>query len=181
MAIKPVTFGTALQNAIDEMMKLNRYKVRLLTDRDFINHIDRMEDHFRSYDEIWLSGYFSNAFNKKVKGLHEKYERVDFRILAIDPKSNKSNQEALEELFAMGAKVRIHPNLHARLSIMYNLAAESGQLIIGSYDYNREGLSGENENIGIWTENPELIDNARNRFEHLWGSCDDLNPRPVVF
>ncbi len=85
MKIRPDSFGTALQNAIDEMMKLNRYKVHLLTDRDFINHIDRMEHHFSKYDEIWLSGHFSNAFTKKIKGLKEKFERVDFRVLSIDP------------------------------------------------------------------------------------------------
>lgn len=71
-----------------------------------------------------------------------------------------------------GAKVRIHKTLHARLFIGYNKDTDTMMVIIGTYDYNREGISGENINAGIYSHDTELVLRARTFFLEQWDSSD---------
>lgn len=71
-----------------------------------------------------------------------------------------------------GAKVRIHKTLHARLFIGYNKDTDTMMVIIGTYDYNREGISGENINAGIYSHDTELVLRARTFFLEQWDSPD---------
>ena len=123
------TFQGDVDIAVDRVSRILRHKVRLISDKEFVTHIDRMEDHLQNYEEVWLTGHFSNAFNKRVRGLKGKYSGVDFRILAIDPRGNTGNIRALKELNDIGAKVKMHPDLHARMFIGCNKSTDTMSLI----------------------------------------------------
>jgi len=71
-----------------------------------------------------------------------------------------------------GAKVKIHGTLHARIFIGYNEKTSTWKTIIGSYDYNREGISGENINAGIVSQDIEVVQKARDFFKEQWYSRD---------
>lgn len=164
------TLNEALCQALSSIHRLAKFSARIITDQDFQTHIDSMPIHFRNYAQMYLTGHFSNAFTKKIRGLPKGHPGCDFRVLSIDPRKNKSNLNALNELKKEGAKVKIHDTLHARMFIGITEETDTWYLIVGSYDYNREGISGENENIGMYTENPEIVKQAREIFMKYWSS-----------
>ena len=166
------TYNEAFQNAQDALRRLTRFRVLWYPYESFKKFIEQMETHFTTYKEVWLTGHFSKSFVRRIRGLPSRYPNCDFRVLSIDPKSNKINLEALKEIKEEGGKVKIHRTLHARMFIGCNEDTDSMCLIIGSYDYNREGISGENVNIGLYTSNPELIKQAKAFFLVQWNSRD---------
>ena len=166
------TYNEAYKNAQNALEKLTRFRARWYPYESFNKFIEQMESHFIAYKEIWLTGHFSYSFVRRIKGLPSIYPGCDFRVLSIDPKSNKINLEALKSIKEEGGKVKIQRTLHARMFIGCNEDADSMCLIIGSYDYNREGISGENVNAGLFTTDPEMIKQAKDFFLVQWKSRD---------
>jgi len=170
---KPIrTLGNEIDEINQILLGLTKFTARWITFEGFKKHFDRMENHFSTYEEIWITGHFSNNFARKIEGLCEKLPNCDLRILSIDPKGNQINLDALNKMKEDGARVKIHRKLHARMFIGYNEKRDIMELMIGSYDYNREGYSGENINVCISSRNPELIHEARKFFMKHWRSRD---------
>jgi len=167
------TYNEAFQNAQDGLKRLSRFRARWYPYESFRKFIEQMETHFKTYKEIWLTGHFSNSFARRIEGLPSKLPGCDFRVLSIDT-TNKKNLEALKIIKKEGGKVKIHKTLHARMFIGCNEDTDTMCLIIGTYDYNREGISGENVNAGLYTSNPEIIKRAKDFFLAQWNSAQDI-------
>ncbi len=45
-------------------------------------------------------------------------------------------------------------------------------MIVGTYDYTRDGMSGENVNVGLRTNSPEANKKAKDFFMEQWNSTD---------
>jgi len=163
------TYNEAFQNAQDSLGRLSRFKAIWCPYEFFSNIIEQMETHFKVYKEIWLTGHFSNSFVRRIEGLPSRYPGCDFRVLSIYS-TNKINTEALESIKAEGGKVKMHRTLHARMFIGCNEDTDSMCLIIGSHDYTREGIPGENVNAGLYTTNPEIMKQAKDFFLAQWNS-----------
>lgn len=166
------TLNEAYQNALDGLNRLLKFSASWYPYASFKKLIEQMGTHFSSYKELWLTGHFSNSFVRRIKGLCVMYPGCDFRILAIDPKGNSANMKALKDIKEEGGKVKIHKTLHARMFIGCNEVADIMFLLIGTHDYNREGISGENLNVGLYTRNPEIIKKAKDFFLEQWDSRD---------
>lgn len=50
-----------------------------------------------------------------------------------------------------------------------------GYLILGSFDFNREGIGDLRKDAGIITENPELVEAALSYFNDVWESSSPLS------
>jgi hypothetical protein len=48
------------------------------------------------------------------------------------------------------------------------------EIVLGSFDFNRDSLSGVKRNSGIHTGNPDLCKSAISFFEDMWDSEDSL-------
>lgn len=166
------TFSDEMSEIHNILARLDRFRARWITFEGFKRHFDKMENHFMTYEQIWITGHFSNNFARGIEGLCNKFPGCDFRILSIDPKGNRINIDALIKMEEDGAKVKIHKKLHARMFIGYHKKRDMMELMIGSYDYNREGYSGENINVCVSSRDPELIQKARKFFIRLWKSRD---------
>lgn len=71
----------------------------------------------------------------------------------------------------IGVEIRVHRRLHCRIFIAYTLHPERGfigHLILGSFDYNDEGVNLTKRNAGIKTMNPDLLKSAIEYFEEIW-------------
>lgn len=165
------TFTEEISKLVAVSQRLSTFQASWVTREDFDDHIKSMKNYFSTYKEIWITGHFSNSFAMKIKGLCKKYPGCDLRILSIYT-TNKKNLDALNKIKADGAKVKIHSTLHSRIFIGYNEETSTWKTIIGSYDYNREGISGENINAGISSQDIEVIQKARDFFKEQWYSSD---------
>ena len=166
------SFTEEIAKIVEVSQRLSTFQAHWMTFEDFEHHVDRMKNYFAMYKEIWITGHFSYNFARKLHGLCKKYPNCDIRILSINPKGNQNNLRALKKLKEDGAKVKIHPALHARIFIGYNEETSLWQTIIGSYDYNREGISGENINASISSKDINVVQQARGFFSNLWNSTE---------
>lgn len=66
--------------------------------------------------------------------------------------------------------VKVCDNLHARIILGYNKQKHDTFVIIGSFDFTKEAISGELYNIGICSKDPELFKNTFKFFTNLWES-----------
>lgn len=169
---KPIqrSFTDEISTLVEVSQRLSKFQATWVTFESFKDHVDQMKKYFSEFEEIWITGHFSYSFARELDGLCNKFPGCDLRILSIDPRGNKNNLRALTKLKANGAKVKIHPALHARIFIGYNGSTSSWETIIGSYDYNREGISGENINASIASRDICVIQEAREFFLDLWDS-----------
>lgn len=170
--ISPPTFGEEIEIVTQSALRLSTFQAKWMTLQDFKNHVKQMKNHLQRYDEIWMTGHFGENFVREIKGLFKQSPSCDIRILSINPGNNKRNQRALKTLRSEGAKVKIHPALHARIFIGYNESISSWETIVGSYDYNREGYGGDNYNASISSRDIGVVSMARKFFLELWNSPD---------
>jgi len=69
-----------------------------------------------------------------------------------------------------GAEVKINNRLHARFLVVYTPSPNppNGLLLIGSFDFNKEGMSRERYDAGIMTRHPDLVNSAIQLFDQIW-------------
>jgi hypothetical protein len=79
-----------------------------------------------------------------------------------------------------GIEIRVNDRIHTRLFIGYSdrdLNTDSnGVLLLGTFDFNKEGLSEDKINAGILTRHPDLVKSARELFERVWEEKIDTKP-----
>ena len=64
--------------------------------------------------------------------------------------------------------VKVNVDVHARMFIGYHEHLHTSELLLGSFDFNRDGLSRHKVNAGIKTKNPDLVKEAVAFFEKIW-------------
>jgi hypothetical protein len=161
-----------LSNVSDQILSLHRYNVRFLKAPSFIKYLERFDELPTTFQKIMLMGHFDNAFTEIVGESYPLHSSIcEVRILSH--RFNKGdrddpNRRALETLADMGAIVKVNVDVHARMFIGYHEHHNISELLLGSFDFNRDGLSRHKVNAGIITKNPDLVKDAVTLFEKIW-------------
>ena len=119
--------------------------------------------------ELVLTGYFDQYLLKDFKAMSPK-PSVKF----ISPELTKSKQDqinldALRRLSKMGAKVRFHPMIHARMVL------SPTEIIVGSADIKSDCLGGRRYDAGIWSNNPALVRSGEVFVDKVWSESKPLS------
>ena len=119
--------------------------------------------------ELVLTGYFDQYLLKDFKAMSPKPS-----IKFISPELTKSKQDqinldALKRLSKMGAKVRFHPMLHARMVL------SPTEIIAGSADIKSDCLGGRRYDAGIWSNNPALVRSGKVFIDKVWSEAKPLS------
>lgn len=82
----------------------------------------------------------------------------------------------MRKLCEAGAEIKVNNRLHARFLVAHTQMERgiTGVLIIGSFDFNTEGMSKERYDAGIKTTNPDLIASALKLFEEIWTDRESI-------
>ena len=167
--------------------ELHQFSVSFMADRNF----DELVTHLRSsYDtsvmgytvigyknlegtHIDISGYFSEGM---VDILSAKIrEGCKIRLLSLPLNLNypqdRRNLTALRKMQDAGIEIRISNRNHSRLLLVYRTEEETitrGALVVGSFDFNKEGFAHERKDAGIITQHPDLVKSAVSFFNEIW-------------
>ena len=68
----------------------------------------------------------------------------------------------------MGAEVRFHPMLHARV------VCNSTEVIVGSSDIKSDCLGDRRFDAGVWSNNPVLVQGVNEFFQRVWSESKPL-------
>jgi hypothetical protein len=131
-----------------------------------------------------IIGYFSEGMGQILS--QHLSENKNCTIRLISPELNtaqhqdKMNLTALRNMQATGIEIRVNTRVHTRLFIGYGECDpnEIGYqvLLLGTFDLNKEGLSGEKINAGILTRHPDLVKSARELFKRVWEEKIETKP-----
>lgn len=153
----------------------------------FKRFADDLSSQIGNYDNVCVTGYFSEAIRKQLERVvtrpHVHVRMISPKFTVKSPRDRK-NLEALAKLIKAGAEIRVNDRLHARFLVYYSptflekdKTVFSGFLLIGSFDFNTEGTSMERYDAGIKTSHPDLIRSAVKLFEEIWNESPLLNEK----
>jgi len=166
----------ALERLADEMQRLRR----IMEDKESLSprfvecspeirtYRGRIEGLFKTplSRDVYIMGYFDQIILDKLLP-NARYIRI---ISPTDALKTKRNKDALRRISKAGAKVRLHPMLHARIFCV----PDRRVLIIGSGDLQTNCFGGSRFDAGIWSNYPELIKSAIDFFNRVWEESDPL-------
>jgi hypothetical protein len=113
---------------------------------------------------IWIAGYFDGEIADRL----EKILSVGGEVRIITPELEGKGARALKRMIkSYGAKVKIHPLLHARIFYVHRGGLPWG-VIIGSGDITSECLSGKRFDAAIWSNHPEVMESTEEFFSRVW-------------
>jgi hypothetical protein len=118
--------------------------------------------------EIYIAGYFDHHLLDKLKKILGNGGKV--KIISPEltkSKGDKTNLDALKRMENVGAEVRIHPMLHARI-FHINWAGNPWGVIVGSGDIKSDCLGGRRFDAGIWSNYPDIIKSTIDFFNRVW-------------
>lgn len=118
--------------------------------------------------ELMLTGYFDQYLLKVFQTLTPKPAIKFISPELTSSKSDKVNLDALERLGKIGAEVRVHPMLHARMAL------SPTEIIAGSADIKSDCLGGRRYDAGIWSNNPILVRSGKDFFNKVWNESKPL-------
>ena len=158
-----------------ESLKLDHLKFHIeFLDRDSFKELcNRLYFDFRGSKEICITGYFSEAIREEL----EKLQKTQTHLRLICPEfsltspRDRKNIEALTKLAESGVEIKFNNRLHARMFIAYTPYANSktsGELVLGSFDFNTECMGRERYDAGIKTSHPDLVRSAIAFFDKVW-------------
>ena len=151
---------------------LEFFKTTLVETEKIIDVINNFPCDLENVESISLMGHFDNAFARVVETNLPKYPNFQLRIISLPfPKDSRGeqNRRALEKIEKAGGQVRVNDDLHVRIYLAYHSVAIS-QLMVGSFDFNRDGLSKAKTNIALLTHNQDLAEEALAFFDRIWES-----------
>lgn len=180
----PNYWENATQKIKNGICNLDFFRPDFWTEKEFIEFIDRMSSHFSSYTNLWFLGYFDNSFAKKIEEhFNEARTKImDVRVLSLPfgkDGRGKTNKRTVEKLQRLKVNVRVNDYLHGRMALFFEPAPEGGrhrwcEIVLGSFDFNKDSLSGDKTNAGIHSRNPDLVEAGQKLFEKVWASKDTL-------
>lgn len=169
-----------LKNDVDKIAtSLLRFNVEFYDEAKFKYFVDNhMVNLFHSYDEICISGHFSEGLAElicsKLEGVRKN---LTLRILTSS--TGTSSIEALRKIQDAGAKIRYNRRTHFRMFV--GKSESQGYLILGSFDFNKEGMTMDRRNAGISTTHPDLVQSAYKYFMKVWQEERDSIPLDEKF
>ena len=122
----------------------------------------------KSGEELMLTGYFDQYLLKAFNAM-KPLPKIKFISPELtNSKSDNINLDALKRLTKMGAEVRFHSMIHARIAL------NSKEVIVGSSDIKSDCLGGRRYDAGVWSNNPILVQDANNFFQKVWDESRPL-------
>lgn len=162
-----------------------RFIVEFLDRVTFKQYTDRLHDHLSRFKNICITGYFGETVNKTLQTL-SKSRRV--RILSPKLRPNYERDlmslQVLEDISKEGGVIKLNNRLHARFMVAWNEEPKKdrelrpkihGVLVIGSFDFNKEGMGEERYDAGIKTGHPDLVRHAIDLFEDVWNDRHSIS------
>jgi hypothetical protein len=158
------------------------FKTDFINRDNFKDFADHLYDNLVSgtYNEVCITGYFSETIREAL----ERFSRMEghkVRLICqeLDPKNHreKKNLDVLRRLCKAGVEVKVNDRIHARFLVAHNpefLHETVGLLIIGSFDFNLEGIGKERFDAGIMTKHPDLVKSARQFFDEIWNTTESI-------
>ena len=162
--------GLSATLVLEEKKELLKPSTQLLindqTSREILHKIENMLD--QATGEVLLCGWIGTILLPKLKEISVK--GITIRVIthkAIELKGQPGKQDvqrAFGELISMIGKdnISIRPECHCRVVVVDNKA------LIGSMDLNAISLTGAHRELGIYTEDPEIVRNLRNYFNEVF-------------
>jgi len=117
-------------------------------------------------ETFYVMGYFDQVLLNKLTPIVKQFKIIS-PATAIQTKKNK---DALRRIQKVGADVRLHPMLHARIFCV----PQRQLLIIGSGDVQTECFGGERFDAGLFSNNPDVIKQAMDFFNRVWEESEPL-------
>jgi len=117
-------------------------------------------------ETFYVMGYFDQVILNNLAPVAKQF-KIICPATAIQTKKNK---DALKRIQKLGADVRLHPMLHARIFCV----PQRQLLIIGSGDIQTECFGGERFDAGIYSNNAELIKQTLDFFNRVWEESEPL-------
>ena len=170
-------FYDEIQKQLGELKSnLSQFKIEFLDREGFEEFADSLFDEVGGYSEIWITGYFSEAIRNTLERLACGHKlKLLSQEFDLNNKREKRNLEVMRKLCNAGVEVKINNRLHARFLLAHSPAFPAiGLLVIGSFDFNMEGMSKERYDAGIKTNNPDLVISARELFNQIWNEPESL-------
>lgn len=143
---------------------------------------DEMGSFCQAYEEICISGYFSDGFAIELvtalSGLKKKV-RIITAVHNIKRPNDKKNLASLRKIQDIGAEIRVNLRTHFRMFLLKGKT--KGLLILGSFDFNKEGMNMERRDAGIKTTHPDLVQSAYDYFMSVWEDEHDCTPLDEMY
>ncbi|MFB0522959.1 MAG: phospholipase D-like domain-containing protein [Candidatus Bathyarchaeia archaeon] len=163
---------------------LSWFKADFLDRDDFKKFANTLQQKVGGFKEICITGYFSEDVVIELERIinYGKTTSIDTRVRLLCPDldvkirdgriegRDRRNLQALEKIVRAGAEVKVNIRMHARFLVAYTPSPNppNGLLVIGSFDFNKEGMSRERYDAGIMTRHPDLVNSAIDLFEQIW-------------
>jgi hypothetical protein len=150
---------------------LDRFSFEFWKADKFIPFINQLSHYLEVFEEIMLIGHFDTAFSTLVETHLPKFPGCKMRVIShrFNAKDRDNpNRGGLEALARAGVVVKVNNHVHARMFLGYHSSHPISTLILGSFDFNRDGLSLYKRNAGIRTQNPDAIEEAHKFFNEIW-------------
>jgi hypothetical protein len=132
---------------------------------------------FQSFDEVCITGYFSDGFAKNIiknlKGLRAKV-RIITQEHNIQRPNDRKNLASLRKIQDAEVEIRVNHRTHFRMFLCKS--EKQGLLVLGSFDFNKEGMNEERRDAGIYTTHPDLVESAYEYFKIVWNDEHDSTP-----
>jgi len=167
--------------------ELEPFEVEFMDRDSFKKFADNLLSEIGGYNQIWITGYFSEAIRDSLEMFARSHKlKLLSQEFDLNNKREKKNLEALRKLCNSGAEVKVNSRLHARFLLAHSPEFPAiGLLVIGSFDFNTEGMSRERYDAGIKTKNPDLVLSARDLFMKIWAEPESVPlkekyPAPTV-
>ena len=154
------------------------FKSEFLDRGKFKEFADHLSHQVGDHTNIFITGYFSEIIREElVKAINGGSCNVKVITPALDVNKlrDRKNLQVLKKLNEARAEVRVNDRLHARFLVSYipglldgDMPIWRGTLVIGSFDFNKEGMGKERHDAGIRTSHPDLIESAVKLFNQIW-------------
>jgi len=162
---------------------LKKFRVEFFDSEKFRGFVNNLYNELDGFMEICITGYFSETIRNTLDSMARGSPRRNIRLLSpmYDPESkrrrDKQSLNTLRKLGEAGVKVKLNDRLHARFLVAFNRYHKQppkvgGFLVIGSFDFNKEGFAAERYDAGLKTQHPDLVQSAMEFFEKVWKDHD---------
>jgi hypothetical protein len=124
-------------------------------------------------ESFYIMGYFDHVLLDKLVRIAKQTKIISPCKELPNQKSTRKmekNEDALERIAKMGAEVRVHPMLHARMFCN----PQRRFLIIGSGDIQTHCFGGTRFDAGIYSNNLDLIKQAMDFYNRVWQESEPL-------
>ena len=124
---------------------------------------------------IYLTGFLGT----KIRDLLCEASEAGCRIKII---TEHTRHGILKKMSEKGIEVGINKKIHARLFVAYvdRDHLEEGLLVLGTFDFDEKGLSGERKDAGIITRHPDLMQSAIDFFDRIWDDKTQTTPYQTI-